>query len=61
MDTDVLYSLLAEVAQGIGAAKSAVTDSPEVRAMRAVLVEQCHDITDRGHAVDVPQEWPSVG
>ena len=56
LPTDDLYRLLAEVANGVSAAKSVLPDTPLVRKTRATIVKEVADIRAKGGEIDVPTE-----
>lgn len=57
MDSDDLFSLLAEVAQGIDAEHSAFPATALITKTRAQLVQELAEMKAKGLAADVPNEW----
>lgn len=54
IDSETLYSLLAEIANGIPPERSAITSTPEIEAMRVTLAQEVADIRGKGNEIDVP-------
>jgi len=57
MDTDDLFSLTAEVINGIGPETSTLPDTPLVRETREKLKKEVAKILAKGLVPDVPHEW----
>ena len=57
LDSDEMFSLLAEVVNKVPASKSALPDTELVRSTRAQLEKEVAEITAKGQTVDVPHEW----
>ena len=59
LDSDDLFHLLSEVAQGIGPEGSTLPDTALVRETRAKLIPEVAAMQAAGLVVDVPREWPA--
>jgi hypothetical protein len=58
VDTDEAAHLLAEVTLGIGAARSTLPDTAEIRSLRSRLQREVAEIKAKGGTVAVPPEMP---
>lgn len=60
LDSEQIVRLAKEVHAGVSAERSEFPDTEEVRDARTRLKQELADIEARGHAVDLPHEFPEV-